>query len=171
MNSIVVKFARSCTIGLVGLYVGLSALTAQSSSPSISPADPTILVGQSQQFTATGPLNPLAVVAGVFHSCVSLPDRTLRCWGKGGFGQLGDGTGNNSSVPITVSGLSTALSVSTANWAEHTCALLSDQTARCWGSGDAQQPVPAPRPGRERGRDGQTGAVAGLRRWHLSDPR
>lgn len=47
-------------------------------------------------------------------------------------GQLGDGTIYFDSVtPVTVSGLNSAVAV--AAGAYHSCALLTDHTASCWG--------------------------------------
>jgi alpha-tubulin suppressor-like RCC1 family protein len=34
------------------------------------------------------------------HSCALLKDRTLRCWGDNGTGQLGDGTQTASAAPV-----------------------------------------------------------------------
>ena len=65
---------------------------------SIAPQNPTIAVGQTQQFTASGGLAPTGVSAGGEYTCVRLPDGTGRCAGRNQFGQLGDGTGTNSSV-------------------------------------------------------------------------
>jgi len=65
------------------------------------------------------------------HTCAALKDGTVKCWGGNIFGQLGDGTRTNSLVPVTVTGLSGAIAVSSGTY--HTCALLADGTVRCWG--------------------------------------
>src|SRR3989442_6577695 len=105
----------------------------------VTPANPTISVGQTQQFTASGARTPTAVSAGAFFSCVRLSDGTAQCTGRNQFGQLGngDGTFTSSSVPVAVSGLTTATRVVAG--AEHACALLGDGTVRCWGAGDSGQ--------------------------------
>jgi alpha-tubulin suppressor-like RCC1 family protein len=76
----------------------------------------------------------MAVAAGYRHSCALLLDGTVRCWGFNNSGQLGTGTWVlRSLVPVAVSGINTAIAIDAA--AYHTCALLSDGSARCWGEG------------------------------------
>ena len=65
------------------------------------------------------------------HSCARLSDGTVKCWGKGGDGQLGNGSDSNQSIPVDVSGISNATQV--ALGARHSCALLIDSTVKCWG--------------------------------------
>jgi hypothetical protein len=57
----------------------------------------------------------------------------MKCWGSNANGQLGDpsSVGADSSTPVTVSGISGAVAITTG--AFHTCALLTDGTLRCWG--------------------------------------
>ncbi len=88
--------------------------------------------------TPTGFSGPVAqVVAGWSHTCVRLTDGTVQCWGKGSEGQLGNGTLADSSSPVSVSGVSSAISI--ASNGHHTCALISDGTIKCWGKGDGGQ--------------------------------
>lgn len=69
------------------------------------------------------------------HRCVLLSDQRVWCWGQGTAGQLGYGTFTETTpthLPASaISGL-TALQVATGE--EHTCAVLADKTADCWGS-------------------------------------
>ena len=39
------------------------------------------------------------------HSCAALSDGTVKCWGAGGYGQLGNGATNNQNIPVSVSGI------------------------------------------------------------------
>jgi len=104
---------------------------------SVTPADPTIPAGQTQQFAASGAITPTGVSAGGEYTCVRLPDGTAQCTGRNQYGQHGNGTDNNSSVLDPVSGITTAAQVVAGD--EFACALLTDGTARCWGFGESGQ--------------------------------
>jgi len=128
--------------GLAALWFTLGWQGAPADAITVTPANPTIGVGQTQQFAASGALTPTAVAAGGFHTCMRLPDRTVQCWGENNYGQLGNGDGNlaSSSVPVAVRDLNTATRVVTGDG--HTCALVGDNpnaTVQCWGLGDSGQ--------------------------------
>jgi alpha-tubulin suppressor-like RCC1 family protein len=82
-----------------------------------------------------GITSAVAITAGDSDACVVLESGEIRCWGKNGYGDLGDGKTHAeqeySDVPVTVSGITTASSV-TANL-EHVCALLRSGRVECWG--------------------------------------
>ena len=81
--------------------------------------------------TASGGIS--SVAAGTEHTCALYADDLVRCWGRGGAGQLGDGGTTNRSVPTLVGASSGTVQL--AAGAVHTCAIMSDDTVRCWGSG------------------------------------
>jgi alpha-tubulin suppressor-like RCC1 family protein len=68
------------------------------------------------------------------YTCAVLTDGTVRCWGSNNVGQLGNGTTTASPIPVTVSGISTAVAVSSGEWS--TCSPMIDGTLRCWGKND-----------------------------------
>ena len=82
-----------------------------------------------------------AISTGGLHSCAILENDTLKCWGYNFFGQLGiestndmgDETGEmGASLPTVNLGTGrTALAVALGRW--HSCALLDDNTMKCWG--------------------------------------
>lgn len=71
------------------------------------------------------------VASGLGHDCARFGDGSVACWGANDFGQLGDGTQNDSVHPVAVPGLTGAIDLVAG--ARHTCVRLGDGTARCWG--------------------------------------
>jgi alpha-tubulin suppressor-like RCC1 family protein len=76
------------------------------------------------------------VAAGDYHTCALSSDGQLKCWGYGGNGQLGNGSGSYLSTPpadgVNLDGV-TAYKIAAGS--VHTCTLRSNGTARCWGYG------------------------------------
>jgi len=72
-----------------------------------------------------------AIAAEGSTACALLSGGTVKCWGDGATGQLGDGISLPRATPVTVSGVTTAIAVATGR--EHACALLSGGTVKCWG--------------------------------------
>jgi alpha-tubulin suppressor-like RCC1 family protein len=85
--------------------------------------------------------NVVAVAAGEAHSCALLANGTAKCWGLNSSGELGNGTFTNSAAPVTVTGLTNAVAIAAGGTlgSSHTCALIADGTARCWGAGGSGQ--------------------------------
>jgi hypothetical protein len=84
-----------------------------------------------------------SVSAGGNHTCALLASGQARCWGDNASGTVGDGTSGNDrsanikTTPTPVSGLANARLLSAGYL--HTCAVLADGTARCWGNNWAGQ--------------------------------
>ena len=75
------------------------------------------------------------VAAGYHHTCAILGSGAVKCWGNGNHGRLGNGASQQNSVPVSV-GLGqgrTALSLRAGG--SHTCAVLDNDTVKCWGNG------------------------------------
>src|SRR5207245_9038449 len=65
-----------------------------------------------------------AIAVGANHSCAVMSSGALQCWGYNQFGQLGNGSTTNATVPGSVSGLSSGVvAVSGGDW--HSCALFA----------------------------------------------
>lgn len=76
-----------------------------------------------------------AIASGTYaqHTVALMADGTLRAWGSNAYGQLGDGTTTNSSIPVTILGLGGTVTAIAAG-SEHTVALMADGTVKTWGS-------------------------------------
>ncbi len=72
------------------------------------------------------------IAAGTNHSCARSGDGSVRCWGDNTFGQLGDGTGTSSKVPVLVEGLGKGISA-IACGGYLSCALSDAGAVLCWG--------------------------------------
>ena len=72
------------------------------------------------------------VAAGTAHSCGLTPEGSVECWGENYYGQLGNGTTTDSSVPVQVDGLTSGVTTITAG-AHHSCAITAGGAVRCWG--------------------------------------
>jgi alpha-tubulin suppressor-like RCC1 family protein len=79
---------------------------------------------------STGVANAVSIVAGGFHTCALLDDKTVSCWGGNGNGQLGIGLSTNLPTPTPV-GLSAVKGIALGD--QHTCAWFLDGTMKCWG--------------------------------------
>ena len=88
------RWAKACAV-LAALMLVCAGPRGEVAAQGITvtPANPTMSVGQTQQFTASGTVAPTALAAGGLHTCMRLPDGTEQCWGRNNFGQLGNGDG------------------------------------------------------------------------------
>jgi alpha-tubulin suppressor-like RCC1 family protein len=77
------------------------------------------------------------LVAGKAHACVIMRDGTVRCWGAGTDGQLGDGAGVDRFAPVAVTLSTRAIALAAGD--HHTCAVLVGGQVACWGDGSAGQ--------------------------------
>lgn len=73
---------------------------------------------------------PRSIDAGDWHTC-AVRGGNVMCWGLNYVGQLGDGSTDSSAQPVTVTGLTGAVSVTAGS--VHSCALRVDGTVWCWG--------------------------------------
>jgi E3 ubiquitin-protein ligase HERC3 len=84
-----------------------------------------------------------ALSLGQTHSCALLDDDSVKCWGDNGQGRLGQGDTNHRgdgademgdalpSIDLGTNRKAKAIAVG----GTQTCAILDDDTAKCWGMG------------------------------------
>jgi len=113
--------------GLYGqLGGGLSQVVGDDEIPA---SRPVVSLGEAAQ----------SLAAGQYHTCALLSSGAVRCWGYGlrgalGLGDtrsLGDDELPTSVPPVSLGAAAIALELGD----EHSCAVLSDHTLRCWGLG------------------------------------
>lgn len=86
-----------------------------------------------------------SIVAGSEHTCVLIEDGSVKCWGRNQYGQLGLGNEDNFGddwmelLPNIQVDLAGRRALQIAAGYAHTCALLEDETVRCWGLNDSGQ--------------------------------
>lgn len=100
---------------------------------------PTVFLGKGKRATA--------LAAGAFHTCALLNDKSVKCWGLNGVGQLGlgdtraRGVGMNEmgdDLPAVDVGIGNTVEAIAAG-AYHTCALLTGGGVKCWGANASGQ--------------------------------
>lgn len=78
----------------------------------------------------------VALASGRFHNCALLENGTVSCWGRNDAGQLGNGKKDwQITSPTRVEGLRDVIML--AAGVAHTCAVMSDGTAACWGDNES----------------------------------
>lgn len=84
--------------------------------------------------SVTGITDAIATDTGAEHSCAVLRNGAVECWGANAGGELGNGTMTIAEVvPVTVLGITNAIAVAAGD--TYSCAVLSDGTVQCWGTG------------------------------------
>ena len=94
----------------------------------------------------TGRTAKMISIGGV-HTCALLDDDSVKCWGWNNDGQLGLGhTSNRGDGPGEMGDDLDAVDLGTGRTAKmisagdvHTCALLDDDSVKCWGDGSYGQ--------------------------------
>ncbi len=86
----------------------------------------------AQEVTALGN-DVVEFAAGTQHTCARRSDGSLWCFGRNGYGRLGNGTLVDSSLPIHVDTLGYDVAQVSAE-RDQVCAVKTDGTVWCWGS-------------------------------------
>jgi alpha-tubulin suppressor-like RCC1 family protein len=97
-----------------------------SSNPGVSSSSPLDVVGTSDS---------VELVVGTGFRCLRRADGSVACWGDNSFGQLGDGTTDDSATPVEVMGVDDAIDIAAGGSAAfHACAVRESGGAVCWGA-------------------------------------
>jgi alpha-tubulin suppressor-like RCC1 family protein len=113
------------------ILLPLLVLTAAGCGPDDSPAGPSSVAPELATITSLPRFVQIAV--GGNHTCAVTSGGLIYCWGYNGFGQLGDGTTQNHSLPVRVQGGALRFRRVTAG-SYHACAETTDGKAYCWGN-------------------------------------
>lgn len=81
-------------------------------------------------------LTTKSIKSGFNHVCAIANDDTVKCWGDNQYGQLGNVSNIDSSIPVAASGLTNVVQLGLG--AYHTCAATSAAIS-CWGRNHAGQ--------------------------------
>lgn len=126
---------RSCRLlALLAVLLGGGLLVAAACQPSLPPTN--------ERATTPAPVPPVApevgflegaeqVVVGHGHGCARVASGAVYCWGDNSQGQLGNGSWDDSAVPVRVAGVEQATAI--VGGMMHTCALLASGRVMCWG--------------------------------------
>ncbi|MFN8491195.1 MAG: hypothetical protein U0350_26600 [Caldilineaceae bacterium] len=73
-----------------------------------------------------------SITTGDEHTCGLTSNGVAQCWGKNGFGELGNGNRADQATPVNVLNLPSGVKMLAAG-GHHTCAVTSSDGAVCWG--------------------------------------
>ena len=80
-----------------------------------------------------------SIEIGELFTCGTTVEGGVLCWGRNDLGQLGDGTGvDSTNTPLAVSGLSDGVEFLSAG-TTHACARMQTGEVECWGGNEAGQ--------------------------------
>ena len=88
-------------------------------------------------FVVEGLANVVELAVATSHTCALVDGGDVYCFGSNYFGELGDGTLNNTKKPVKASMISGAKKIATGG--ELSCAIVANGSVSCWGLNDQGQ--------------------------------
>jgi alpha-tubulin suppressor-like RCC1 family protein len=85
------------------------------------------------------PAEITSIASGAYHVCAVLADGTVSCWGNNELGQAGLRSSAPLFAPLPLQDVTGAVAIGSGAGASHTCLVLRDGSARCWGYDDEGQ--------------------------------
>lgn len=107
--------------------------------PALLPLGATLPLKVMGRFTdgTQRPLGHGTIAVGGNHACALAANGEVRCWGRGGSGQLGSGSAVDAAFPVTAAGIGDATALAAGG--DSSCALLGDARVQCWGGNGSGQ--------------------------------
>ena len=102
------------------------------------PIDYTISIAPFPIEVSDGQLKWSSISTGGSHACGITTDRAGYCWGDNDYGQLGDGTETNRSLPGKIANGQNKWSSISTGWF-YTCGITTDGSGYCWGDNEDGQ--------------------------------
>ncbi len=77
--------------------------------------------------------NVKAIASGSYFTCALTTEGAVKCWGSNTYGQLGDNTTTDATMPVAVHGLGKGIkAIAAGNY--FACALTTKGAVKCWGA-------------------------------------
>lgn len=150
LPKMVTGVAFTCRMGVTGQV----KCWGENALGQLGKGNTTDLGGNSGEISSLSAINlgtgrtAFTIAAGNSHVCAILNDGSVKCWGNNSSGQLGldsaaaamgDGGGEmgDSLATVNLGASRTAIAISAGS--EHTCAILDNETLKCWGNNSVGQ--------------------------------
>jgi alpha-tubulin suppressor-like RCC1 family protein len=128
-------------------YSGVQPATIESNSVSLVNDIVTLTGGVNSSGGGQTGIKPKQLAVGYTHTCTLLEDETVKCWGDNYYGELGlehrDEIGNDpNEMGANLKRVNLGAGVKVKALAagdQYTCALLNDNSVKCWGDNEQGQ--------------------------------
>lgn len=122
--------ARVVVLVIGSLMSACPAPTAPPTKPPPVVAPPPVT---AKPPVTAAPVDPVVQISSrAFHTCGVRRSGTVLCWGKNSYGQLGDGTRDDTNKAVHVTGIRDAVEVAVG--VDFSCVRHRGGTASCWGN-------------------------------------